>query len=438
MGKIAIDHKIMKKAPLSVLFSFCWVIIPFLGLGQVGDKKLPESVRHHVPGSGFEIYKGELGTLNFSSLTTMRYLNQLGLKDKYSDSFGREFNLDRRNDLQFQKVVLYFKGWALDPKFRYLIYIWSANTSQGLGAQVVLAGNLQYEFKKYLNFGVGMVGLPTTRAMLGNWPMWLRSDARPMAEEFFRGSYTSGIFLDGEIFDGLNYRTVLGNNLSQLGINAGQLDDGFDTWSTAFWWTTNKFGKTGSFGDFEYHHRPATMLGAAFTRSDETDQSQPGTEAPENSQIRLADGTGIFNHGAFNDTSRVVKAKYQMLSANTGVKFRGFSLDLEYYWRWVSDIQAIGDVGVEKLFDQGFSLRGSSMILKEKLQVYATYSYIDGQYGKPTELAVGLNWFILPSRFLRVNTELIFVDRSPVGSLMYPSLVGATGSIISLNLEMFL
>ena len=428
----------MKRTKGSILLGLCLITSPFVLFGQGDDPKLSESVRHHIPGAGFNLYDGELGSVNFAVLATMRYLNQLHIDDTYTDSFGREFTLDRRNDFQFQKAVLYFKGWALDPKFRYLLYVWSANTSQGLGAQVVVAGNLQYKFNKYLNLGIGINGLPTTRAMLGNWPLWLRQDSRPMAEEFFRGSYTSGIFLDGELFDGLFYRTMLGNNLSQLGIDAGQLDNGFDTWSTALWWTTNDFGKTASFGDFEHHDHIATILGAAFTRSDETDQSQPGTEAPENSQIRLADGTGVFSSRAFNDTSRVTKALYQMASFNTGVKFRGYSLDFEYYMRWVSDIQSVGDVGVEELFDQGFSLRGSSMILKEKLQVYATYSYIDGEYGTPTELAVGLNWFILPSRFLRINPEVIFIDRSPVGYLAYPTLVGATGTIFSLNLEMFL
>ncbi len=49
--------------------------------------------------------------------------------------------------------MLYFKGWVGDPKLRYLAYVWSANTSQGQGAQVVVAGNLTYMFDPAFNLG---------------------------------------------------------------------------------------------------------------------------------------------------------------------------------------------------------------------------------------------------------------------------------------------
>ena len=72
-----------------------------------------------------------------------RYLNQLALEETYTDAFGRTKTLDLRNDVQLQKVMLYFKGWLMDPDFRYLFYAWTANTNMGQGAQVVVAGNLE-------------------------------------------------------------------------------------------------------------------------------------------------------------------------------------------------------------------------------------------------------------------------------------------------------
>ncbi|HLO80853.1 MAG TPA: hypothetical protein VK166_07845 [Chitinophagaceae bacterium] len=395
------------------------------------------AVQGHQPGRGFSIIERKEGSLVFSAYASVRYLNQSGLDDTYTDYFGRPSVIKKRNDLQFQKVMLYFKGWLFDPKFRYLFYVWTSNTSQGQSAQVVVAGNLQYQFNKYLDLGVGIGGLPTNRSLIGNFPAWLRQDTRTLAEEFFRGSFTTGIWLQGELANGLFYKTMLGNNLSQLGIDAGQLDKKFDSWSTALWWTTNSYGRMEPYGDFEKHEKPATTLGASFTSSSENRQSQPGSEAPENSQIRLSDGTGLFSLNAFNNGSNVTDAKYHMSSFNGGVKLKGFSFDADYFIRWVDELKGTGSIPVDKLSDNGFSLQASGMIVDRKLQAYGTYSKINGQYGDPSEYTLGLNWFPFKTKAFRVNGEYINVKNSPVGYLSYPTVVGANGSVFMINLELF-
>ncbi|ULQ55273.1 hypothetical protein KJS94_11535 [Flavihumibacter rivuli] len=394
-------------------------------------------VRSHVPGSGFRLINKPDGVLTFSAYASTRYLNQTGLDDNYTDAFGRTKNIDKRNDLQFQKVMLYFKGWLFDPKFRYLLYVWTSNTSQGQGAQVVLGGNFQYQFNKHLDVGVGIGGLPTNRSMYGQFPGWLRMDARNMTEEFFRGSFTTGIWVQGEIFKNMYYRTMLGNNLSQLGIDAGQLDGGFDTWSSGLWHTTNNYGRMGPYGDFERHNSLATLLGASYSRSNETRQSQPDSEAPENSQIRLSDGTGLFAINAFDTDASVLSAKYEMVNITGGLKWKGFSFDADYFLRWVSKLETTGPIPVDQLFDHGLSLQGSSMLLDKTLQAYLTGAFIFGEYGDPTEFNLGLNWFPFKNKSFRVNAEYIRAYRSPVGYASFPTQVGANGNVFMINLELF-
>jgi hypothetical protein len=67
----------------------------------------------------------------------------------------------------------------------------------------------------------------------------------------------------------------------------------------SLWWATNDYGRTAPFTDFENHCKPAFLLGGAYTRSNETKQSQPNSEDPENTQITISDGTGIFALNAF-------------------------------------------------------------------------------------------------------------------------------------------
>jgi hypothetical protein len=392
----------------------------------------------HIPGMGFQVFEKEKGALSISFYSTVRYLNQSWIDSAYTDSFGRDFDVKRRNDLQFQKVMIYLKGWVYTPKFRYLFYTWTANPNLGLPAQVVVGGNFQYQFHKMLDVGLGIGGLPATRGLLGQWPFWLRNDARPMAEEFFRASFTTGIWIQGELLSNrLYYKTMLGNNLSQLGVNGNQLDNGMDTFSTAIWVTSDSYGRLGPFGDFENTQMFSAVFGASYTHSTETEQSQPGSDKPENTQLRLSDGTIIFNRNAFGEGLGVDEAKYEMLSINTGAKYKGFSIDFEYYLRWLSDFKSENPLPVESLFDHGFTTRASGMIQPKLLQAYLHGSKIFGQYGDPWEVGFGLNYFPSQTRVIRINPELIRVEKSPVGYLAFPNNVGSTGWVFMANLEFF-
>ncbi|WP_380801754.1 hypothetical protein [Shivajiella indica] len=113
----------------------------------------------HIPGLGFQVFEGDKGSLSISFYSVVRYLNQRRIDSTFTDSFGRDFSVKRRNDIQFQKVMIYFKGWVYTPKFRYLLYTWTTNVNLGLPAQVVVGGNFQYEFHKILNL-LGLRGPP--------------------------------------------------------------------------------------------------------------------------------------------------------------------------------------------------------------------------------------------------------------------------------------
>jgi len=390
----------------------------------------------YTPNLGFKLANTEHGDLSVSIYSYARYLNQLGLDSHYTDAFGNVKNVQQRQDFQLQKVQIKFLGWVLDPKFRYFLYAWTSNASQGLGAQVVLAGNLNYSFNKAFSVGAGIRSLPGTRSVEGNFPFWLGVDTRLIADEFFRPSYTSGVWAWGQLTKKLDYIAMIGNNLSTLGVSAAQLDNGFNTISTALIWkpTTGEFGS--GFGDFEGHEKLATRLGIHFSRSDETKQSQPNSDAFENTQLRLEDGSVIFTPNLFGQGISITDVSYKMTDFDGGLKYHGLSVDTEYFLRWLDHFTGPGTVGLPTIFSHGIQIQMSAMVLPKVLQPYIGGSMVYGKYGNPWDFRAGLNYFPFKNKVVRLNNEFLYLHKSAVGYTSVPFALGGTGPIFHTNLEL--
>jgi DUF3011 family protein len=397
-------------------------------------EKSPE----YIPNAGFRLYEGENGQIYMRLFTYVRYLNQLSLDPQYTDSFGTVRQIERRQDAQLNKFFLPFSGWFLTPKFRYYLYVWSSNPSQGDPAQVVGAGNISYSFNRFVTLGGGITSLPSVRSTEGQFPYWLGVDDRLISDEFFRGSYTTGFWLKGELSTKLKYMAMIANNLSTLGVSASQLDNTFDTTSFMLQWlpTTGEFGLYGTFGDYDYHEKVATRLAAHFTHSTEDKQSQPGTNGIENSQIRLTDGNVIFTPDLFATGVTVDRVLYEMASVDAGIKYKGMSVEAEYYWRWLSDFEGVGTDIIDDIDDHGFQVQVSAMAVPKVLQVYSGGSEIRGRYGNASEIRAGLNWYVVEKRGLRLNTEWIHLNHCPVGYTAVPYPVGGNGDVYTVNFEM--
>jgi hypothetical protein len=398
----------------------------------------PQRAPRYVPNAGFLIVESEKGEMYVRLFSYARYLNQKGLDATYTDAFGNEHGVVQREDFQLQKFFLPFSGWFLTPKFRYYLYVWSSNPSQGDPAQVVGAGNISYVFNRYVTFGAGITSLPSVRSTEGQFPYWLGVDDRLIADEFFRGSYTTGVWVRGEFKTKFKYMAMLANNLSTLGVSAAQLDNTVDTQSYMLQWlpTTGEFGLYGTFGDYDYHEKVATRLAVHYTTSTEDKQSQPGTNAIENSQIRLTDGSSIFTPNLFGEGTTVERVKYRMSSVDAGIKYKGLAAEGELYWRWLRDYVGPNTGIVPDIDDHGFQLQLSAMPVPKLLQAYVGMSGIYGVYGDASEFRAGMNIYPVRERGFRVNGEWIHVNDSPVGYTAYPMPVGASGNVFHLNMEL--
>jgi hypothetical protein len=400
------------------------------------QEQRPRTWGTYTPDSSFKLANTEYGDVNLSIYSYARYLNQRALEPTYTNAFGVTSSLQQRQDFQLQKVQMKFLGWVMDPKFRYFLYAWTSNASQGLGAQVVLGGNLNYTFNEHLNISAGIMSLPGTRSIEGNFPYWLGVDTRLIADEYMRPSYTSGVRASGTLRKGLTYQSMIGNNLSTLGVSAAQLPNYFTTNSSELVWmpTTGEFGR--GFGDFENHEKVATRLAGHFTYSKENKQSQPNADEFENTQLRLSDGSIIFTPNLFGPGILINDAVYKMASIDWGVKYHGYALEGEYYKHVLTNFQGTHTSGLRPNHDYGYQLQASAMVIPKTLQIYTGGSEVIGDYGRPWDFRAGVNYFPYKNRLIRWNTEFLYTYRSPVGYPSVPFALGGTGPIFHTTLEM--
>ncbi len=386
------------------------------------------------PAKGFDIFRSERISLNISFYGLFRYLNQLPDDQLFLDHLGRERTVKARNDLNWHRTMVWLTGFFYDPRFRYNITLWSLPTTQ----QTLLFGNLQYRFARALAVGVGITPNLTARSMQGSWPFWAGSD-RQMSEDFFRGGFSSGFFVTGELAKGLSYTASINSNLSQLGVTAPN-DTRAMAYSASLGWmpTTGEFGPRGGFGDLERHEQVATRFGISAAHAAES-RYAPDTEPPNETQIRMSDGVSPYETGALADGVTVRTLDYDLLAFDAGLKYRGFSFQGEYYLRRLSDFIADGPLPLESIRDHGFMAEAMYMVVPRILGAYVVSGYVFDDFDRrPWELGGGLDAYPAKSRSWRLNLHLLHVEKSPAGSNFGYYSAGQTGTIFSLGVDFLL
>lgn len=393
-----------------------------------------------VPGKGAKIYKGKDGEVWISAYAVFRALNQQPSDQTAYDHLGAPIAVDPRLDFNLHRVMIHFKGWLYDERFRYSITNWTVNDTE----QVRIVGHLNYVFDKTFILSAGVNGLPGTRTLNNSHPYWLGHD-RVMADEFFRPGFTSGIWAAGELPGTLNYRVMVGNNLSQLGVPTKKMTRDLATSATFFIQpTTGEFGPLGGFGDFEYHEELATRFGISMTNHREDRASQPDESMPDATQIVLADSRYLFEANALAPGLTIQKALYRMAAMDAGMKYKGIFIGTEVYRRELSeflptDLSAV-PVPVKDIVDTGYYVQTAFFPIPKKWEIYLSTSQIwgdeDAGYGDSNEYILGTNWYWSGNRNQRVNFQVIDVNKAPVRSLFGYYGAGLNGQIYSAEVSM--
>jgi hypothetical protein len=364
--------------------------------------------------------------LKFTNTTQIRYLNTLSANDTFTDHLGVVREVHKRNDITVNRSMFVFNGYVFDKRARYNLTVW---TSAG-AASIVVAGNIGWQFNKALTITGGYTGVPGSRSLVNTFPFFTSTD-RTLADNFFRPSFTQGVWANGEPLKNLNYLVFVGNGLNTLNISATKIDTNLLVSGSVWWEPLGAYGPPSRarnmYDDYFASDKVRIRLGTAFTRSREDRFSNLDQSSPENTSLHNSDGVLTFSTGAFAPGVTVDKATYRMWSIDGGLKWNGFAVNGQYYFRWLDDFEADGPLPLSETFDHGFELSAGKFVVPKKLMLYLRGSAVFGEFGDSHEYAGGLKWHFLPTERLWLNAELMRVQRVPYSGGFTPYTAGMTG-----------
>ncbi len=364
--------------------------------------------------------------LRFNVNTQIRFLNTTDSADTFTDHLGNVRDVHTRNDITVNRAMFILAGFVFNPKLQYSFTVW---TSAG-AASIVVAGNVGWRFNKGLTLTGGYTGVPGSRSLVSTFPFFQPID-RSMADNFFRPGFTQGLWASGEPVKGLSYLAFVGNGLNTLSITANKIDQNLLLSGSVWWEPLGPYSAPGKsrqmYDDYFASRDTRIRIGTGFTHSREDRFSEIEQSGPDNTSIYNSDGVLAFSTGAFATGVTVQEATYKMWAIDGGLKKSGFSVNGQYFFRWVGDFDADGPLPVASTYDHGFELSTGLFVVPKRLVLYARGSRVFGQFCSPYEYGGGMKMYVLPTERWWITAELIRVHRAPYGGAFTPYTAGLDG-----------
>jgi len=349
---------------------------------------------------------------------------------EFTNAAGRGIDINNINTFNINRFLLSFHGHVLDERLVYN-FAFFGTTNVGIRSGVVPIGLLGWKFDEAATVGGGMTPVPGTREWIEATP-WTVGIDRSMANTFFRPGFSPGVAAIGSLADKtLHYQAGVWNAID--GGTTGVLRRGTSmAWAGNTWWEPwGPFGLGAS--DMEHHDDPVVRLGTSGVYAPTYANPLVGNN-PEDTLVRLSDGTPISELNALGTGTRVERFLYRLATVDAAWKWRGIGMFCEYYWRVLDDFAGEGPFDRSSIFDQGGMGYVSWCFVPRTYEAYFRSSVVTGPYGTGQEYGGGLNWYLKRSRQARLTLEALSINRSPAQNFLYPYRAGYTGTAIQTQL----
>jgi len=345
---------------------------------------------------------------------------------QWTNAAGTTFPVTNFNTFNINRFLLSFHGHVVDERLVYNFALFGT-TNVGIRSGVVPIGLLGWKFDDAATVGGGMTPVPGTREWLESSP-WTTGIDRSMANTFFRPGFSPGVAAIGSLADKtLHYQAGVWNAID--GGTTGVLRRGTSmAWAGNTWWEPwGPFGLGAS--DMEHHDDAVIRVGTSGVTANTYANPIVGNN-PEDTIVRLSDGTPLAANDALGLGTRVDTFMYQLATVDAAWKYRGVGIFCEYYWRLLDNFRGVGTFDRSSIFDQGGMAYLSWCFVPRTYEVYGRSSVVTGPYGTGQEYGGGLNYYIKQTRQARLTFEALHINRNPAQNFLYPYRAGYTGTAI--------
>ena len=342
--------------------------------------------------------------------------------------------VETRNDFEIERGRLEFSGFMWDPKLQFYINI-DADTDDQHRA-IFHDFWVNYKFDDAFNLHAGKAFVPGSRDWLSGSTRTHLAD-RSMANSFFRPDRSIGIWAEGEIADGVFYRAMLANGFNTQDLRAStvphEIDSLFAYSATSYWDPFGDYGK--GYADIDCSCDFLARIGHSFTYAPNHGQDgHVGTRAEE-AAIRLSDGSLLTATGVLGPGAQVRDFDVYLYAVDAAFKYRGWSMNSEYYFRWIQDMRANAPISTSKLYDDGFYVDLGKMIIAKKVELVGRVSTVDGAFGDTWEYAGGTNVYLNGDHSHKVTLDASVLDGSPTSASSPNYEVGQDGVLYRLQYQ---
>lgn len=354
-----------------------------------------------------------------------------------SEAFGGNEGF---NQLQLKRARLIFSGHAFTPAFSWLVAL--DGRSQADGAIRLLDYFLDYDLgsaalgldAKRLALKLGQYKVPFTLSRFLSAQEMQFTD-RSVSSMFFDANRSLAFGAYGESQQSAalwTWETAVFNGLVTGGAEtgaAGGLDNNFAVSGRLAIYLGGDWGSDDQC-DYDFHESPAYRLGGAFAASNIDRIGQT-----EFAAIRVADSGQRLSDLLPAQVSGYRVNKYAL---DASVKYRGWSMTTEYYFRNIGGFQ--GD-SLPGLFDHGFSLDVGYFVIPQKMELLARWSRVVGNSGtlglgnrSADERSLGGVWYFR-RHAAKLTVDASYLDGAPIDAFSLDIFPGQRGWLMRTQLQ---
>jgi len=356
----------------------------------------------------------------------LRWLEFARDATQWTDSAGNVRNINNINSFNLNRFLLSFTGHVVDERLLYFFALFGTS-NVGIRSGVVPIGLAGWKFSEAATVGGGVTIVPASREWVDQ-TAWRVGIDGSMANTFFRPGFSPGVLALGSVLDNtVHYLAGAWNAID--GGTSGVFRRGTSmAWAGNTWWEPlSPFGF--GYGDMEQHDEAAIRLGTSGVYDHTYILNGIGAN-PEDTVVRLSDGTALGLPNALGPNSQVEQYRYHLATIDAGWKYRGWAANVEYYFRTLDGFKGTGTFLRSSTFDHGGQGYLSWCFVPRTYEVYARSSVVTGPYGTGQEYGGGFNWYVNQSRQGRFTLEALTMNRNPAQNILYPYRAGYTGTAI--------